>query len=663
MRRWLAGATLALIAFFSWPESSTPQMTSTGGGGSGSGTTSLNTHLREYPYSGTLCITVDDGLKWVYTNLYDTLQAINADSMLTGTPGAMRISVFINMRGENALDDPFWNADGANLDPSDQLTVAEVIELSQSGVVGVGSHGYKHGTLDPDGLILSPFKPTGFRYGANQAVDNDSTAYAQVVSAIKAMRDTLGITCDSFVSPGHRMTTYSAYLMNLWGVNACRAGGRQTPRISGPSPFFGENWPDAATGGLAPAAWLNGKTRELNRQNTDMAAFQLSNFSGHRMECYLPFSNINRLWLTHIGPPTDADPLSSGQPAVATAEARQDSLKAIAYHIASTGSFGVLTWHDERAGSGSGLGNIDGVAEVLRYCAGLCRNTAENRDGPRLQLLTLSQGTAKHVDWRWSLAGQSFDVVNNFMLKKDAWRSTKPYGFHEGLEPIWSDSNWTYVDSVAAAANALFGPHGEGGLFRHTTSAAPTRLVQVFAVPPGATVQFGCLATADSFAVGGGPDSISAAKIEIEATFLRGVPDPTDTLLTWARNPIGGAVGDYLQDEAFPAVSSLAPMSQADWTGNTVPRWSTTKMWGGFHWQDQWRVARTITGSTGNNWWFLNDDIDPDTEYGMRWRTFYMETIVPGDARIAVVHYRPVGFTSITSDTICISGITCQVTP
>ena len=47
----------------------------------------------------------------------------------------------------------------------------------------------------------------------------------------------------------------------------------------------------------------------------------------------------------------------------------------------------------------------------------------------------------------------------------------------------------------------------------------------------------------------------------------------------------------------------------------------------------------------------------------MRWRQFYTNEIVPADARIAVVKFRPIGFTTLSTDTICVSGITVLATP
>ena len=654
MRRLLALLLLVGVLFWTFQES--PADVSLGGpkviGNA------LNRHVQERPYSGTLCITIDDGLVWTYTDLLDTLRKINADSGLAGTQGEMHASVFLNLRGLNNLDDPFWGSPNAAT-----LNSNEARALANSGIISVGLHGWTAALADPDAILSSPAKAIGFFGGPTNASalpDSNTSQKQLLVDGIKAIRDTLGIECDSFVCNGHRMTTFMSYLMNKYGINACRAGTRQTP-------LTGTDWPTAASG--EPSSNLaQGKIRELNRQNIDMANMVLSSRisanGGHRMEAYLPFANFNRLWVAHLNPPTSSAENITGQPVVGSNAAREDTTKAIIYHLASMNALGVLVWHDINVDSGpESIGGLPGISRVLRYAAKYCKNLADGREGPRLQVLTLSEGVAKHADWRQCYAGQSFDAVGNFMLQKDEWRGSKPWGFHEGLEVVWSDSGWAYVDSASAAGNALFGPHNEGGLFRNVSAAgAPAALTQVFCVPPGATVTFGCMASADTFPAGGGPDSISTAKIEIDVSFLRAVPDPTDTTMAWARTPTT-TVTEYVKRESWDALEGSSH-SQVDWTGNATPRWATTKMWGAFHWRDQWRIARTQTGGAANNWWFLNDSIAADEEYAQRWRSFYTTEVVPGNARLAVVKYRPVGFlaTAVT-DTVLISGITVQVTP
>lgn len=632
----------------------------------------LDVQITPQPPSGTLCITFDDGLRPVQGRFLDSLKAVNERYDLIGTPGEMHVSLFANMHGENGLLDfpPTSGTSGA-------MTISELRRLASSGYVEVGLHGMWADLSDPD-APQSPRKATGLFWNGNHT-EIDSTVYDIVVGGAKAMRDTLGIEFGSYVNNGHRMTPQMAWMFYLAGIKQARAGSIQTPTLS-------TNWPDAATGGASSAAIKLGKVRELNRQNLSLTNFWYCGYAGHYMEAYLMFDPVDRYWIPHLNPPTAAGAGTSGQPAVGAsgvggASARVDTTKAIIADLAMNKKFGVLVWHDiwDAATSADQYIGWDGIGEVLDFAAQYCVNTKDNALGPRLQVLSFSEGVSKKVDWKKTYSGQTFPLRGNPKLEADYRNPSIPWGWPEGLLTLWTANGWVYFDSTAAAGNSLFGYHGETGGWANTSSAAganPLPFHDVFSVPPGARITFSITATIDSIPSSARsgpsfPDSISTAKFNAQVWYLRQTSDPSDTTNVWVTTPATGAGTEANVSGGFTSWRGAGdgPGSTYWTTGaSTVARWNQQKIIGGFHWQDQWRVARAKTSTDADNWWFQNDDPDgsgvgPD-ERAMRHRTFYFHDTVPEDCSVAIVKWTPVGMAlaAAVSDTLIISSSEAFVT-
>jgi hypothetical protein len=588
---------------------------------------------------------VDDGLRWVYDDLVGLLAEINADSGLAGTAYEMHVTVLLNIEGANALRDR---------DPTNtgNLSEAEVRYLHSSPLVEVGLHGYEEGIHDPS-AIQSPWGVKGADWNLNTDT-RDSTSYQIIVDGIKAIRDTIlgdPTSVVTYGTNGHRLDAYSMQLASRWGIKNLRAGLLMNTLA------LNVGWPHPSASGNYDI----GIVREKNRQNNDRYFQWWRNYASSSRGTYAPFFPMHRLWMYH------QDPHATG-----TIAAQVDSAGAWLYAVAESKGFGLYTWHNQDDTSpnpttGPDYGGLSGVEDILRYAAGLCANGLHHREGPKLQLLTVAEGTTKVTNWRLGYAGRSINMVDNFQMRPSDWNSAKPWGYPEALAAgAWTDSGWAYVDSTTAAGNSLFGYHGEGGALYTTAADYPASgttggLVLVTPVIPDSRAYVSFYSSVDTIAVADGADtdSCEAGYWTITAKYLLESNDPTDSTAAW----VDGAASTSGSLNSDPYSIEYTAEGSGGWSSNAGNnQYTNVRQLAPFHTTDLWRVAR-VTGASSSNF-FYDDGRTPTTapEEQMRWRQFDCFFQIPSGTRAARWTLQPVGF-GTEADTVLVAGfeVNCSV--
>lgn len=641
----------------------------TGGGGSPSGDGELLPKglNADYPFSGTVAIVIDDGFRYTAEAMFDTVAALNEEFGLAGTEAEMRYTVGINLRDGNGLDG--WNGNPA---AANRLTESQVTMLDRTGHE-IALHGYGTGVIDPFGGV-NPYEVRG---AFSNSTAYDSSATDMIVDGYKALVDTIGVHVYGHVMNAHVLDGFASFVQGKY-FRWVRSG--SVVQYDGSSASF----PDAISG--EPGNLADGRILVFNKTNLDHMGTWWSNAEAmgsttlSTQSLYLPWYPLNRMWIGHQNPPTNG----SGQATENVADHKR-----MIHWAAESNGFMLITWHDMNvdppgAGTTQNLGGMDGVGEVLRYAAALCRNTLLKNDGPYLQVLTANDAVSKHANLL-AFADGPVNVPGNWRLKAgdnsnpetgdsdldddgDDTDNEAPWGYPHSMIPAWADSGWSYIDeAVVAATDGLPGYEDSTGVFLIDSNNAAdggaddnfSSLLQVFPVAPGSRVRISCYASANELPeTGSETDSLSAAHINIRTRPYRWARDQTDTTHVWTQQPTSGTTSASLEPELITIAEENLDADLAT-TGSAVA-WSEGRIARRFHSADGWTSTRT--GNFQNLTFYHNRGVaNFNLDTGIRWKEFVYETIVPWDTHQLKVQFEPLGWTDATSDTLCITGINLQV--
>ena len=622
----------------------------------------------EFPHSGTLIITVDDGPDWVAQDLIDTLIVINQDSSLVGTPWALHASTFVNLRGANGIQGYDGEAGSANA-----MTVTELVDVHRSGLIEVGLHGMTAAIMDPAAWktprgVWAPWPWADldsvdyFADGATGGPHSHSTQ-EMIVGGYRALVDTLGLSpIYSYVTNGHKMDNLGAGLIARYFRN-CRSGTTLETAFS----YF--------PGADATGATAHGSYYHLNRPNVDPMSYWWWDFDPYFQSAWTPFFPQNRLWLPHLKVPNNG---GDGSANVA-------QTKVIFAGLAETKSYGILVWHrpNDHAGVQT-LGGLSGLSDVLRFAAHYAANGALDRlHAPRLQILSMNEAMTKAQAARRNPG--PLLMVDNFKMLPDhnsdvsgGAENDRPWGYPDHLVGgAWADSGWTYVDkdSCRAEDKGWFGYFNDTGILCTdvASDANFAGLVTVFPVVPGSRARVSCYATTSELPPFGAGDSMKASGcyVDIQFTPFGWTFDPTDSTADWYEN-------DLLNDYGWTSPHETDPYntkSVADWTGPTdsLTAYSRQRFVGSFHNKDEW-----VTFRSGGRLWGLADSwykwADPadstslfnselQDDASQRWRPFQQEFLVPEDTYWARITFQPTGWDNAGSDSLAVTGIEVLCTP
>jgi hypothetical protein len=325
---------------------------------------------------------------------------------------------------------------------------------------------------------------------------------------------------------------------------------------------------------------------------------------------------------------------------------------------------GILTWHDqnrENPSTNPDLDGIEGVEEFIRFCAHYAANGRYNREGPRLQLLTMDEAMSKtttvaHLD------GGVLGIPNIKLEPDSLYRTTIPWGYAPACSTVWADSSWTYVNrDDANVADGWFGYFDDTGLFATDANADDDggtdtpfhQLIQVYPVIPGSRVRVGCYASASRLLeTGSETDLYSACYIDIEATPFQFDFDYTDSLDAWVYNALTSS------DFGFTNINILDPpnvykvSAQTGGPSDSLRGYSEARIQRRFHKRDSWEYQRTqsYSGTFYSNSTLANSG----DEYVKRWREFNLDFVVPWDCYWVRVKFVPTGWTDATSDSLAL---------
>lgn len=602
----------------------------------------------DYPWSGTLCIWVDDGLEWNIQglpgqkSLVEIFQEVNNDSGLTGTEWEMHYTAGINIVGVNALG-------ATTADSTDKMTPEQVIDLHRTGLCEIALHGTDAEISDPytsisvggGGEVHSPWAATQF--GAVYT-DSGSTEWL-VKEGFDYICNTLGFIPKSYMCNGHRMDVVHRYYVNsLFGNN--RSG----------TLFGSSTWPSSNANTGSPNNVQRGSNLEFSRNNLDPMPYMWSKYSDLVQEAHSITFPSDRGYMPHCNATDTQD------------------CKDIAYYLAEIPALGILTWHDQN--KPNGINPDMGIADVeayIRYCAGLCNNGRLNRDKPRLQLLTMDEAMSKHSGL--GFMDHSVVGVNNIKLLTGDVHTTLPWGFAPACSSMWADSGYVFIDSTtAAAAGGAFGYFNSTGTFLTNVNSDADAgtdtnfkgLRQIYQVIPGSVCTFSCLASTNRLLeTGSETDSLSACYIDIKVVGPSFNWNYTDSTNTWW-------VGSGSASAQWSRLSSLDPWvtganqlsSSNSSTSSSSVGYGTARIVRRFHKRDAWSYLRsqhwqgTMYNTSASDY---SDDSGKD--FMMRWREFNFTVQIPRDVTWVRVTYLPTGWTAATSDTLQIIPIGPFMTP
>lgn len=673
----------------------------TGGYNSGARPSLSSSINAEYPWSGTLVITVDDGLNWVYTDLIDSLRVVNADSGLTGTPWEMKANVFANIWNDNGLLD--WQGQTGTSGctaggPSVcRMNAAQLRACENSGLIEVGGHGANHFAMDPYSSAGQEVK------GAFGAADSGTVEW-QIAQCYHALVDSIGLRrVYSFVTPNHRLDNQALFVLGKYFRNAragCVFNANHGAAGSG-------EWPDA-DGTTGSNNRQRGTNLGLNRLNMDPWNYWWFNYDPVAQFNVGPTFPMNRLYLPH-----NANMYVGGHTAANVDTCLARTKRAITQAAESKGLC-IITWHDQNNftpgilpdytyaadSTGSGSNGMVGVMRILRYAAHYARNGALARDRPKLQVMFFNDAMNK----RSSLAylDGAVNCVDNIRLLPDSvsqltagGRFEVPYGYPHRLAiagGAWADSGWGYVDPDSAMAHGGWFPFDcnddstgaaaqrsgldsarATGLFtaRKTTDANFKGLVQVLPVIPGSRAFVWCYAwtsmvndaTGDSTA----SDSLSACWINPIITPLGPNFDPSDTTDAWtqvaiATTPSAGFIRVHATDpfNAYSPSGDYSGGATATDSNGYVP----VRFQGRFHMRDGSFTLRSA-GYSNPTYTGIGTAISTADDRGQRWRQFSASCNIPEDSHYIRVVFQPVGWnnTGSAAESLAVTMIEAQCTP
>lgn len=647
----------------------------------------------ENPWAGRISFIVDDTRDWIHDNLIDSLRVVNADSGLTGTPWEIHFNVGINTgilsdTADNGIagfrgQDASTGCGGYDC----RMTLAQIANVNASGLVEICAHGGRH--LAFDEFSAQSEWPVPFGAGAGDTTAMEWGAY----DVYAVMRDSLGITVNSFVTPFHRISDQGLQVLRPYYRNV-RSGG-----VWNETALFPDN---ALTNGSSNID--RGTNLQLNKQNQDALAYTMSRYDRRSQQMWGPWYNGPRIMVPHMSQIT-----ASGNSLDSTIVNFVNIKWAIDF-IAENKMFGVLTFHDQErtnpaiapdlyhedyavAGgdttlTGDELGMV-GVMHLLRYCAGLARNGALGRDGPKLVVSKFDDAMNARLGLSY-LDGPVDTIDNPFLRPPRATPSNPlvnvPYGFFYDLgydstgtsaDGAWGDSSWGYVspDSVlvtggwfgyavddgaqAVAWDSTYTP----GIWASTTSSGNFKGLVLSGIPviPGTRARFSVYASTSHVWNAAGNttphDSLSACYLNIVAKPFFFEQDPTDTTSAWLQQQFVTATdaGPVIPLQSGSPWAAGYMSNITDWTGggalSDASGYSLEKNLSRFHMRDQWSFMRTA-GYTST---FYTDGGSSSLDSQQRWRQFYIDVDIPPHMTLATVVVQPFGWNAAAACSLAIT--------
>lgn len=671
-------------------------------GGRSSGVAGVSGSISaENPWAGRIVFMVDDTRDWVHDNLIDSLRTVNEDSGLVGTPWEIHWNVGINTGiGSDTVDNGIAGFRGQAASTGCggydcRMTLAQIATVNASGLVEICSHGGRHLAFDEYSAQSEWPKPFGSVY-------TDTTAMSWgAADPYFVMRDSLGITLKSFVTPYHRISDQGLEVLTKYYRNI-RTGGVWYP--TGQALADTTVFPDSTVYLVSSMGVARGTNLQLNKQNQDALAYAMSRFDVRSQQMWGPWYNGPRIMVPHMSAVTH-----SGNSYDSTVANFVDIKWAIDF-IAENKMFGLLTLHDQErtdpqtppdlyhigyaAGgadssyTGNELGMV-GVMNIIRYCAGLSRNGALGRDGPKLVVSKFDD--AMNARLGLSYLDGPVDTIDNPFLK--APRATPknplckvPAGFFYDLgydstgttaDGAWGDSSWGYVspDSVLVAGGWFGYAVNDGaqavaydstyttGLWASTTSSGNFKSLLIPGIPviPGSRARFTVYASTSHVWNAAGNttphDSLSACYLNLVVKPFFVEQDPSDSTAAWLQQEFttttdAGPVLPWANSPWGAAYMS----NVTDWTGGAALSEATSgyaleRHLSRFHMRDQWSFLRTAGYSSS----FYNDGASSSTDAQQRWREFHVDVDIPPHMTLATVVIQPIGWNAAAACSLAIT--------
>ncbi len=657
-----------------------------GGSGSATGIAGVSGSISaENPWAGRLVIITDDTRDWLYYNAVDSLVKVNADSGLTGTPWEIHLNVGINTgilsdTADNGIAGFRGQAASTGCGGYDcRMTLEQIRAVHASGLVEICAHGGRHLAFDEYTAQSEWAQPFGSVY-----TDTTSMLWG-AADVYNVMRDSLAIPVKSFVTPFHRISDQGLQVLTKYYRNI-RTGGVWNESTTFPPDALNDNFTGTERGGVL----------QLNKQNQDALAYAASRYDVRSQQMWGPWYNGPRIMVPHLSTITH-----SGNSYDSTVANFVDIKWAIDF-LAEQKMFGVLTLHDQErtnpaiapdlyhigyaAGgadssyTGDELGMV-GVMHLLRYCAGLARNGALGRDGPKLIVSKFDD--AMNARLGLSYLDGPVDTIDNPFLKPP--RATPknplckvPAGFFYDLgydstgttaDGAWGDSSWGYVspDSVLVAGGWFGYAVNDGaqavaydstytpGIWASTTSSGNFKGLVLAGIPviPGSRARFSVYASTSHVWNAAGNttphDSLSACYLNIVVKPFFFEQDPTDSTSAWLQQPFSTTTD---AGPVLPWANSpwgAAYMSNlTDWTGGAalsdLSGYSLEKHLSRFHMRDQWSFMRTAGYSNAGMYTDATTPILYSEDRAQRWRQSYIDLDIPASMTLATVVIQPIGW-------------------
>jgi hypothetical protein len=662
-------------------------------GGRGSGIAGVSGSISaENPWAGRIVFITDDTRDWIYDNLLDSLRVVNADSGLTNTPWELHWNVGVNTgilsdTSDNGIADFRGQAADEGCGGYDcRMTLDQIAGVYGSGLVEICGHGGRHLAFDEYSTQSEWVKPFGM-------TDSSAMEWGAADPYI-VMRDSLGITLHSFVTPFHRISDQGLQVLSKYYRNI-RTGGVWYPtgQASADTLIFPTD--DNATGNGTPA-WRRGTGLQLNKPNQDALMYAMSRYDPRAQQLWGPWYNGPRITVPHESN-LFATPIAHDSAAVATNFA---NIKWVLDFVAENKGFGIITFHDQERTtpsivpdlydervtawggdtnlSGDELGMV-GVTAILRYAAGLARNGALGRDGPKLIVSKFDD--AMNARLGLSYLDGPVDTIDNPFLKPPASTPLNPlchvpYGFFYDLgydstgttaDGAWGDSSWAYYTpaqvvadggwigyavndgAAATATDSLYTP----GVWATTTSSGNFKSLVLAGVPviPGSRAHFSVYGSTSHVWNKDGDttptDSLSACYLNIIIKPYFYQQDPTDSTSAWMQQAFTTAsdAGPVVPLQTGSPWSTGYQSNITTWlTGQALSEatsgYAIERHLDRFHMRDQWSFMRT-SGYTST---MYTDGASATTDASQRWRQFEMDADIPPHMTMATVIIQPVGW-------------------
>lgn len=657
------------------------------GGGHGGGSSGTGNLRGDWPYSGTHCLTIDDTNVWVYTDLLPLLQQINADSGLVGTAGEMHATFGVNFI-QNGVYGWHGNSDAA------RASADQIRDLARSGLFEIASHGYSHRSVYPYRAATASVLEDSTAWAKTSAQKfgglDDGSLEQEIAAGYVCLTESLGVAnVHTFLNPNHAQGVLGSIYMPKYFRNS-RAGGLCQTAL-------GSEWPNDAnrTGGDNLDKGVN---LWINHDRFDPIMYWWYNYDAMGQTMWGSTFFGSRMWIPHTNIPT----LGSDALTIASC------IKAVALAAESKGLC-VFTFHQQNVDGTTlapDLGGMTGVEAYLRGISTYCVNLVQQRDGPKLQMLTIDEAMQKYSSTAYQ-SGPS-DGIDNWKCipdtvtcnKNAAGYYTRPWGYPEILAVAggaWADSGWGYVspDSVFRSGTYFsynvndapdttvvgVGPCPERnntcGIFATTKTTGNYKgFITVVPAVPGSRVRFSLQAATSEVDSAGtviaAPnygDYISTDFMDITITPIQFSYDPTDTTDNWAQAvPALGGGSSMVKahtETGFVSYSvqnwtGLASEPATQVVGNAYLKRRTQ---GAFHMADGWTFSRSNGFGQG---FYQNGTGSQVADKDTRWREFYNTAYVPEDCNYLHILITPVGFQdggAADGDTLVITQLSAAFSP